>query len=1076
MAVPGVVAGQYHRAAIEALASRIAGHPVRIDGKIKLSLLPEPKLIADKVTIGAPAGAHTTAAVLKLDLNTRALLTGRLSASRLTLDHADIDLPWPVPGGAASLAPPPWLASLHAKLVDGQVHIGAFNLTHADLSFFTGGPHSVLAASGSARLAGRKVSLRFIFARIRNAKAHVQMSLGLADDKATSLHLKGTFGTDGALAGDLTASASAKAGRSLPVVDLLPKAPFHLTAQVEANRSMILLSDLTAQAGKATLGGQAAIDLLPAALLRVTLHGDSLDLDHGLALLRGKTLPIPVAAQFDLHDVSLAEVKADRLSGALTVDRHGTTLQSLAVDGPQGAHLDLSGTMNRAAHMEGRFRLSAKQAQPLAAWAATLTSQDVAAALGKLSLAKAPVGIHGRIDAAPDGLISVRDMQGTIGTGETRSGFMGSLAIDRSNRQRRVALGLDFRRLALREHDIEAIGRMIAAQRASLASAGPGKSKAPAKGNDGSKSDPDKNSAAKSKSHSAKPPKAVARPAPPATSETAAAAGRAPAFTLRVVASRLAILNLHRRLLGHNLLLDAEFGPTLAVHALGVSIGHALFLAHGTMTPQGTIRAARLVASGPDAAKTAAALATLTGDPPGHADTLINGPFAISADAEGRVNGLATHVAATIGTLRATARPVVDLGKASASGPVALQAPSAIEVLRKLGLAANADWPGAGSIGLNADAFVNPNAVGLSNFVLSFGATTGSGRLSLTRSGPPNLTGTLRFGTLALPDARRILALARTSLADTLDLHLKSISAGSVELAGTPVMKDAAFRLSLGQGKLSRALDLQLVHAASAGGKVSGDVTMTAKASSTPATLTVKAALDHVDAARLTHALGKSGVALPLRAGTVTLNADLDATGATPDQWLTSLSGTLAGSGDNLVVNGVDLAAAGKALGESLRVTHPRAALPAPHHLVVTLMQGSTGFSKGQLASTVRHGTIHINSFSMTGKSGQLGLAGDADLAKGALHLTAQATPSVTGEESAAGFAIHLTGRPASPERKVSAGQVGAWLRLLLAARQATQGPPPLPLPPPHVAEPAATQATLPLPPPHVAAPAAAGH
>jgi uncharacterized protein involved in outer membrane biogenesis len=60
--VPRIASGNYHRATIERLASDALGREVRIAGPIELSLLPDPQLRADTITIGSPEGGLITAA------------------------------------------------------------------------------------------------------------------------------------------------------------------------------------------------------------------------------------------------------------------------------------------------------------------------------------------------------------------------------------------------------------------------------------------------------------------------------------------------------------------------------------------------------------------------------------------------------------------------------------------------------------------------------------------------------------------------------------------------------------------------------------------------------------------------------------------------------------------------------------------------------------------------------------------------------------------------------------------------------------------------------------------------------
>ena len=64
------------------------------------------QFIAERVNITSPDHETITAASLTLAIDPIPLLRGQISARAITLQAPHIALPWPLPGGAAAIAPP----------------------------------------------------------------------------------------------------------------------------------------------------------------------------------------------------------------------------------------------------------------------------------------------------------------------------------------------------------------------------------------------------------------------------------------------------------------------------------------------------------------------------------------------------------------------------------------------------------------------------------------------------------------------------------------------------------------------------------------------------------------------------------------------------------------------------------------------------------------------------------------------------------------------------------------------------------------------------------------------------------
>jgi hypothetical protein len=149
------------RADIAALSAARLGRSVTLEGPVRLTLLPEPVLEAQGVTLGSEdEDIALGARALRIRLGLGALLAGRLEPREIVLIGADIRLPWPPPPFAALLLPGEWAGRLDILLEDSSIRLGGLALpglagriaagggggTAADLSFAWGGQRARLAA------------------------------------------------------------------------------------------------------------------------------------------------------------------------------------------------------------------------------------------------------------------------------------------------------------------------------------------------------------------------------------------------------------------------------------------------------------------------------------------------------------------------------------------------------------------------------------------------------------------------------------------------------------------------------------------------------------------------------------------------------------------------------------------------------------------------------------------------------------------------------------------------------------------------------------------------------------------
>ncbi|MDX5931485.1 AsmA family protein [Acidiphilium acidophilum] len=1021
---PRLASGNYHRAAIERLASSAIGRRVRITGLIELALVPDPQLRAETVTIGGPRGAVVTAQTLKLDLAPWPLLLGRLRARRLTLRKPQIDLPWPLPGGAQAVAPPLWLASLHATIEDGTLHLGSITFTHADLSIFTGGPNAVLAASGSVEIAGQRADVTLdIDDTGSSAPAPVTADITL--DDRTKLGFRGTLDRDSILRGAVTAASAAipptttatgtpQKPATLPPIPPIP--PFTASARLVAENRLIDVSDITAtvlpgstasatQKG-ATLQGHAVIALAPAPLLRLDLAGTRASLNPGTTLLAALGKAIPTAASLNFTSLTLHHRTQGTMLGPLhadiLADRAGVRLATLDTELPGKAHL----LIGRSSSHGSSFALTAP------APAATIEALRPAipylprwpSALGPLTLGGT---LHFRFGSA----IRLDDLHGQFGGGKgpaatPASAFTGSIHLfpARNGTSARVATALAFQHLRLTPRILTAL---IAARGTAAGLNGPFAL-----------------SAGQIDIDPATPRPATPHPVKPLIAGT--------------------------HLVIEGALRPAAAGGGVALRLVSIRLGHAVAIGHGTVFADGAISAARLMMSGPDATATLQALGAAMMPHDSHAFAppwlelgIWHHRFALAIAAAGTPARLHAGIALHLGAIRAAATPLIDLIGGTATGPISLHAPQATALLHAIGAtpwlepANGAEWPGPGSVSLRASGFATRHAVGLPDFMLSFAGSTASGQVAATLGPRPQIVGSIAADTLIVPDNHRLLTIADAALGGKVDLALPVITAHRLVQRDHTVARDLRVALDLHAGDPARILGLTIAHASALGGTIEGAAALTGPASGTTPLLSITGHLTGADAPTLAAIARANGVSLPLTAGTLDLAGHVIAKGTTPHLWMQSLTGSLTGSGQDLGVTGIDLAATGSALAHAISSpTGAKGALdatPADLPELATALtkaatSGKTTFASFTVSARIAGSVITLTQADLAGTTGKLDLSGTIDLAHRQTRLTARATPAIAGHKEPPVLTIGIDGSPAHPRGVLKMAPAITWI------------------------------------------------
>jgi uncharacterized protein involved in outer membrane biogenesis len=419
--LPSLISSTAHRATIEALAYQLTGRPVTINGNLSLNLFPEPQLIAENISIGGPDNETITAESLTLDIAVTALLRGHLSAKTLSLQSPRIKFPWPLPGGAAAIAPPNWLTTLHAQITNGTISVGALTFQSVNADIFTGA-NGALSVSGTGAIHTIPVTVSLALAGL-DAAGSAPVSIDAAAGPA-SLHLSGTFNAASALAGTITFT-------SAPLTALgQPNQSIEATAMVQADPEQIALTKILATQGNASLSGTATL-ALQNPILSLTFSGANLVLPGLDDLAAASATAIPIYLDLSAASASLAGLPVPHLSTRAEFSANGANISALNATLPGNTALSLTGTLNPAGQISGHLGLNTNDFSALLAAAGTvkISAPD---SWRQTNLA---TRISGTLTQ-----MQFQRLSGTIGPGY----MTGNLILDRSQPTPRLAGALHF--------------------------------------------------------------------------------------------------------------------------------------------------------------------------------------------------------------------------------------------------------------------------------------------------------------------------------------------------------------------------------------------------------------------------------------------------------------------------------------------------------------------------------------------------------------------------------------------------------------------------------------------------------
>ncbi len=375
-------------------------------------------------------------------------------------------------------------------------------------------------------------------------------------------------------------------------------------------------------------------------------------------------------------------------------------------------------------------------------------------------------------------------------------------------------------------------------------------------------------------------------------------------------------------------------------------------------------------------------------------------PLRLRLSGGGPLDALALRLEGDIAEARLEAQLTLDLPQDRVQTRLTARHPGAV---RMLGLALAIpppDWIGEGSFSLIANLgwrlADGPRAWNAESFELVAGELRGRGQVALSGERPV-LSGRLALERLPLPDWRGFDLAAWPGL--ELDL---AIAADRVAARGLPVLEAASARLRAD----ATSLRLEELRAKLAGGSVTAALRLERGA---PPRLVLEGGMtDIVLAAPLT------GRPLDIAAGRISGELRVEASGATPEDWLRSAAGEGSLTLRDGVVQGFDAPAAAAALGWAEAGPALRSALEG----------GATPIERGRVAFTLAEGRLTITEAALGAEAGlALGLSGSIDLPQDriALRLT------LPVPEGAPPVALEATGPSQNPLRSAELGPWRGW-------------------------------------------------
>jgi uncharacterized protein involved in outer membrane biogenesis len=679
-----------HRGAIEAAASGFLGRDVEISGPIRLSLLPEPSITAERVVVRDDGdGVRMGTRALTLNLSLGALLTGSVEVTHVVLDRPDIRLPWPLPQGPISIEPPPWLAALSADITRGSLVIGPLHVTGADLSVVTGGAATALRIDGTATTGGEawQVGIGLAWPET-DGGAPLEITLQNAATPASTFNFKGMMTAQGEVVGSFTAH-----GDDLAALVPAPALPFDANGRLRADGRSVNLGDLALSLGNMPASGEVRLRLAepkaPMAAtpsLSIRLHTPMLDLAPWLtAFPANSETSAPLSLDLDADSAVFGDGLLRRFGLKLTTSPTRIRVDDVHATLPGEAAIALSGLYDPAAlSFIGKMSLGVPSPATTLHWLAqSKLLPDYSGALPGLT------GLAITADVAADRRrAAITGIAGRMNDTTIAGGIVLGLGGPPS-----VSAGLDFGKIDLDQWI---------------------------------------------------PPDWLDDPPRPDLLAHALAGTTA---DLRLTAAEVWLGDDR---IDHGLFDAAISGGSLNLRQLAGQDQGMQILASGAMDSGGGVTNARLVLAAPHATPFVDLLpGRLRGE-----RSFWDEPLAATVTAAGPPTALAVSFQGSLGDLDVSAQPVMDLVHDHWQGAVTLQHPSATRLLRGLGYGDAAAYLGEGSLSVVANMASDGSSWALVPVTFSAGMLHGTGKIARASARPPDerqITGTLVINSLPWP-------------------------------------------------------------------------------------------------------------------------------------------------------------------------------------------------------------------------------------------------------------------------------------------------------------------------------------
>ena len=372
--LPGMLDWNRYRGSIASLVAAGIGRPVQIDGNITLHLLPQPFLTATDLKVDdAGDGVVLQAKAVRLRVALGPLIAGRVDARELTLQGADLRLPWPPPAGALSRRPPAWITGLQARVEESRMQVGDFVLSNIDAALGADPDTGTLSAAGSATLANLPFRFTTRFGRPgRDGAAPIDISLDGQDKlRDTGGTVSGAIEADGSLSGQVTARGS-DLSQLLPA----PATAWRGDGRISAAGGVIVADELALDIGGSPARGAVALRVQPDVRLDVALTAGRLDLDAWTpVLLRnaqpGRAPAISTGIDLSAESAILAGGALRQVRAAFDIDADGVTIREATAILPGEAKATVRGRFpahGRVTAFEGTGELIAPDLRGTLRW------------------------------------------------------------------------------------------------------------------------------------------------------------------------------------------------------------------------------------------------------------------------------------------------------------------------------------------------------------------------------------------------------------------------------------------------------------------------------------------------------------------------------------------------------------------------------------------------------------------------------------------------------------------------------------------------------------------------------------